>query len=324
MNRSPLAAPRIAAVAALALFLVPVLFLTEAYVTVRCTAFTSPFLSRRLTEAYNAVSRPDVFRDLLDTAIPRITGALKLQVPVELTGAVEEATAASFTPAWLLRESTRTGGELLSWFNGRSAKPDLAVSLAWFREDFPRRLARSAAARLNRATDAGFGTRRILGGIPDGVDPEAAIEAEIRRGFSGVPDAVDLAQLMGADAWGFLARLRGLNLLYSLFLIFVIPAVLGALLLLAGGPEAGLAGAGGALLAASGLFLAAARIGRSPVEEAVRRAAGGLPAFLSWLPDALIPGLAEVFEYAGTAFRVGAGISLALLAAAFLASRVRD
>lgn len=320
----PLGAGRVAAVAALSLLLVPVLFLTEAYVTVRCTALTASFLSRRLTEAYNAVSRTETYGEILDSAVPEITRAMRLQIPLGMGGALSGTVAALFPPSWLFRESTRLTGELLAWFNGRSTKPDLTVSLGWVRDELPRRLARSMAGRLDGMAAVSSGLRRALAALPEGADASSILEAEIRKGVTGIPDTLDLSQAMGKDRWAALVRLRNLNLLYSLFLIFAVPAVLAALLILAGGPATGLAGAGGALLASSGLYLAASLLGRGPAQAAVAEAARSLPRWLSWLAAVLSPGLDEVLAYGWTAFRVGAAVAAGLLLASFLVSRVKE
>ncbi len=275
---------------------IPILMITEVYISLQKTLFDPHFITPYLENAFREIRNPGVYRRMVSLLIePAITTNF-MRGNEALYELAVDAAVQTIRVRWVETETIRLANEFLLLWRAKPVKYDFTLYLGGLKSSFAGNLSRRILALAQSGDEEWSYLREELDKIPPGHNPLPLIQEEIEKSLKGIPDTVDLLSFFGEEAGANLKRIRSVYLLYSLFLIYILPLIFVFLFFRLSSPKAGFIFTGSSILLSGALILCFVHFGGSTAAgNAAARLMGNLPEGLVWLNDIAQSMLVDAF-----------------------------
>ncbi len=280
----------------LTVLFIPILMITEVYISLHKTFFDPHFITPYLENAFGEIRNPGVYRRVMSLLIEPAVRTNFMRRNEALYELAVDAAVQTIRVHWVETETIRLVNEFLFLWRAKPVKYDFTLYLGGLKSSFAGNLSRRILALAQSGDGEWSYLREELDKIPPGYNPLPLIQEEIEKTLKGIPDTVDLLSLFGEKTGANLKRIRSVYLLYSLFLIYILPIVFIFLLFRLSSPKAGFILTGSSILLSGILILCFVHFGGSASAiNAAARLMGDLPEGLAWLNDIAQSMLTDAF-----------------------------
>jgi hypothetical protein len=274
----------------------PILMITEVYIGLQKTFFDPHFITPYLENAFGEIRNPGVYRRVISLLIEPAVRTNLMRGNKALYELAVDAAVQTIRVRWIETETIRLVNEFLLLWRAKPVKYDFTLYLRGLKSSFAGNLSRRILALAQSGDEEWSYLREELDKIPQGHAHLPSIREEIEKSLKGIPDTVDLLSLLGEEAVANLKRIRSVYLLYSLFLIYILPVIFVFLFFRLSPLKTGFIFTGSSILLSGILILCFVHFGGSAAAgNAAARLMGNLPEGLVWLNDIVQSMLTDAF-----------------------------